>query len=523
MKQFLLLLSLALAGLSARGQQPTFQERVYRLDSKFKFMCSSDMDRQGNLIFSGLLFPPGSSDLYNSMILLVKPNMDTLWTRRGSDVPGSNFYAGAKTRINGSYAFASSIKKSTVPPPPPDNYDGVLQHYSPAGSRLLNKALNPNSNDNGINNFLPLPDKGYLINGWESINGSGFSLVLTRTDSAGNVLWQRNHSNISPDYGLIYMEHAGNGGAVMAGIAYTGAKFSSPVKIKLLLTDANGNAVHSNSLNLTDPGRDEGMIRPATYQCLVKLADGSFLITGKVDSIDAQTSNYTSLGFVAKVNASLQLVWKYIHRPAVLANSIHFTKAKELKDGSIMVLGQNQAVVTSSSVAVDNFALYRFSSTGKLMATYPFTSNLYPSLQLNTMEALPDSSFLIGGRCRTAGNAQTGFYLAKVKIPNLPAGYPSTILATADERPMASASLGAAYPNPAQGQVYIPYSLPVGSRLAQVVLRDITGREVGRYSIKQQKQGNLPVNTSKLPHGFYLYTLEVDGRTVATKKLAVMK
>ena len=521
MKQFLLLLSLALAGLSARGQQPTFQERTYRLDNRFKFMCTSDLDRQGNVVFSGLLLPPGSSDLYNSMILLVKPNMDTLWTRRGSDVPDFGFYAGAKIRANGSYAFASSIKKSTVPPPPPDNYDGVLQHYSPAGSRLLNKALNPNSNDNGIHNFLPLPDKGYLFNTFEGIGAASSRLVLTRTDSAGNVLWQRNHSGNSTQ-DLVYMAHAGNGGAIMANSVYTGAPNASPMKVKLLLADANGNAVHSNTLNLTDPSRDEVMYQPATSQCLERLSDGGFLITGYVDTTNQQSGIRSSLGFVAKVNASLQLVWKYIHRPATLANSIHFTKAKELKDGSIMVLGQNRAIVASSSAVVDSFALYRLSSTGMLMTTYPFTSNLYPTIKMNVLEALPDSSFMVGGLCRTA-SYQYGFYLAKVKIPNLPAGYPSTILATAVERPMASASLGAAYPNPAQGQVYIPYSLPVGSGLAQVVLRDITGREVGRYNLKQQKQGNLPVNTGKLHHGFYLYTLEVDGSAIATKKLAVMK
>jgi hypothetical protein len=95
-------------------------------------------------------------------------------------------------------------------------------------------------------------------------------------------------------------------------------------------------------------------------------------------------------------------------------------------------------------------------------------------------------------------------------------------MATEDELATASASLGAAYPNPAQEQVFIPYSLPAGSRQAKVVLRDITGREVSSYAVKQ-KQGNLPVNVIKLPQGIYLYTLEVDGKPIATKKLAVMK
>jgi hypothetical protein len=82
MKRILLLFSLALAGLSAMAQQPTFQERAYRLDSKYKFMRTSDMDRQGNVIMAGLI-RPAAADMHNSMVLLIKPDTDTLWTRRG--------------------------------------------------------------------------------------------------------------------------------------------------------------------------------------------------------------------------------------------------------------------------------------------------------------------------------------------------------------------------------------------------------------------------------------------------------
>ena len=392
MKRYLLLLSLAFAGLSAQGQV-MFQERAHRLDSKYKFMCTSDTDRQGNVVLSGLI-RLGSADLHNSMILLLKPNTDTLWTRRGPDVPDYATYAGVKFTADGSYALASSTRKSTSFPPLPDDYDGVLQKYSGSGRQLFNRVINPQNQNNGIHSFLTLPDKGYLLNSFEGFSATGSNLVLTRTDSVGTVLWQRNHPNFAP-YGLIYTEHAGNGGAIMAGLAYTGAAGSSPYKIKLLLTDANGNAQLGNTLNLTDPSRSEGMSVPATRQCIVRLSDGGYLITGSVDTTDAQTGNYSKLGFVAKVNANLQLVWKYIHRqPPVLANSAYFTKAKELKDGSIMVLGQNEIVRTSAPV--NSFQLYRFSSSGQLMAAYPFTSQ-YSSLFLNTLEALPDGSFVIGG------------------------------------------------------------------------------------------------------------------------------
>jgi hypothetical protein len=367
MKQFLLLLSLALAGLSARGQQPTFQERAYRLDSKFKFMCTSDTDRQGNVILSGLI-RPGTPDLHNSMILLVKPNTDTLWTRRGPDVPDFGIYPGVKFRTNGGYAFATTIKKTV---PQPDLYDGVLQKYSSFGILLLNHIFTVAGNDNGINNFITLPDKGYLFNTVERAGAVFDNLILTRTDSAGNVLWQRNHSNVAAN-GLAYMEHAGNGGAILAGSFPNSGTGAQPYKVKLLLTDSNGNALNSNTLNLTnDPGRSEAMYDPATSQCVVRLSDGNFLITGIADTTNSQAGVYGTLGFVVKLNTNLQVVWKYIHRPPSMTAWVDFTKAKELKDGSIIVLGQ--------TTQANSFGLYRLSSTGKLVTTNSLHQQLIPN------------------------------------------------------------------------------------------------------------------------------------------------
>ncbi len=515
----MLTFSLAIAGLSAQGQV-TFQERAYWLDSKYKFIKTSDIDRQGNVIIGGLIRPT-SDDLHNSIVLLIEPNTDTIWTLRGPDVPNFGTYPGVKFRANGGFAFATSSKKSNpIPPTPPplDNWDGVLQKLSSTGSLLMNKSFNPAIDNNGITSFLTMPDKGYLINGWGGVPGSpSATLSLTRTDSAGTVLWQRNHSTVSA-WGLDYMEHAKNGKVILAG-TYPGVNPGiTPFRLKLLLVNANGDSLRANTLNLTVPSRSEYMFSPGTEHGLVSLSDGGFLITGLVDTVNASAGINSALGLVAKVDANLQLVWKYIFRPgASMANNVSFRRAKELKDGTIILLGQ--------SFQTNSFQIYRLSSNGNLLATYPFTSSLYPSIRLNTLETLPDSSFLIGGQCRTAGNAHTGFYIAKVKIPNLPAGRPSLIqlLGKGEELVTASTALGAAYPNPAAEQVFIPYNLPKGTHNAVLKLTDITGREVGNYTLKQKMQDRQTISVSRLPNGLYLYTLVADGKHIATRKLAVMK
>ena len=134
---------------------------------------------------------------------------------------------------------------------------------------------------------------------------------------------------------------------------------------------------------------------------------------------------------------------------------------------------------------------------------------------------MPDSSLFIGRQFRTS--TQTGFYVAKVKIPGLPSAIPqSVVLGSKPELVLAATALGAAYPNPAQEEAFIPYHLPKGTRSAQVLLTDITGRQVSSYALKGQ-QGRLPVSLSNMQNGLYLYTLVLDGKPAATRKLAVAR
>ncbi|HSI90721.1 MAG TPA: T9SS type A sorting domain-containing protein [Adhaeribacter sp.] len=84
-------------------------------------------------------------------------------------------------------------------------------------------------------------------------------------------------------------------------------------------------------------------------------------------------------------------------------------------------------------------------------------------------------------------------------------------------------SLGQSYPNPATASAIIPYTLPEQYSKASILLREIaTGREIRRYELKRG-HSSLNVDLSNLSNGLYLYSLVVDEKPVATKKLAVMK
>ena len=79
--------------------------------------------------------------------------------------------------------------------------------------------------------------------------------------------------------------------------------------------------------------------------------------------------------------------------------------------------------------------------------------------------------------------------------------------------------LSGAYPNPANNMVYFDYSLNT-ENTGTVIIRNLVGSIV-KQSILTGTTGKLSVLTGDLPEGIYFYSLDVDGKTVTTKKLII--
>lgn len=79
--------------------------------------------------------------------------------------------------------------------------------------------------------------------------------------------------------------------------------------------------------------------------------------------------------------------------------------------------------------------------------------------------------------------------------------------------------LSGAYPNPANNTVNFNYSLNTGNE-GSVIIRNLVGSVV-KKSILTGAEGKLSVITGDLPEGIYFYSLDVDGKTMTTRKLIV--
>lgn len=79
------------------------------------------------------------------------------------------------------------------------------------------------------------------------------------------------------------------------------------------------------------------------------------------------------------------------------------------------------------------------------------------------------------------------------------------------------------YPNPFSHETNIRYALPEDKGNGELLIRDmITGKVVMRQELKG-KSGTAVVRTGSLKAGMYIYTLEVDGIQVASKKMIILQ
>jgi hypothetical protein len=79
--------------------------------------------------------------------------------------------------------------------------------------------------------------------------------------------------------------------------------------------------------------------------------------------------------------------------------------------------------------------------------------------------------------------------------------------------------LSGAFPNPANNTVNFEYSLNT-ENAGSVVIRNLVGSVVKKSTLTSV-EGKLSVFTGDLPEGIYFYSLDLDGKTMTTRKLIV--
>lgn len=88
---------------------------------------------------------------------------------------------------------------------------------------------------------------------------------------------------------------------------------------------------------------------------------------------------------------------------------------------------------------------------------------------------------------------------------------------------IANASLDQNIPNPLTNSTSIRYNVPAGSSKAQLIVTDNNGNTIKQIQLNSKGNGLVNIETSTLSSGTYSYTLIVDGKTIETKKMVIVR
>lgn len=85
------------------------------------------------------------------------------------------------------------------------------------------------------------------------------------------------------------------------------------------------------------------------------------------------------------------------------------------------------------------------------------------------------------------------------------------------------AILGQNAPNPVRNSTVIEYTLPERAGTSVINVTDAAGRTLKRIMLGNNSKGNVTISMATLPSGVYNYSLVVDGMTIQTKKMTVIR
>lgn len=78
-------------------------------------------------------------------------------------------------------------------------------------------------------------------------------------------------------------------------------------------------------------------------------------------------------------------------------------------------------------------------------------------------------------------------------------------------------------PNPFSESTTINYTIPENVNSASIIIFDLQGKQIKKFDLEQRSQGSILVQAGELYAGMFVYTLVVDGKEIASKKMILTK
>ncbi len=366
--------------------------------------------------------------------------------------------------------------------------DMVLTCISPEGQVYWRQAYGLADRAETPLRTIRCSDGGFAIVGQVVIgtspNDNG-EVILVKTDSSGNQLWERTYGGWLYDSGEDIIQTI-DGGFLLLG--WTRSYGEGERDFYLIKTDSIGDFQWERTYG--GAGSESGAN-------IISLTNGNYLLSG-----GGTDDGVTSKGQLYEVIPDGDVVWheKYASGPMPKG---YIYRSVQLPNGSIVSCG----LAENSDTGGNAGWILKTSSTGELLWQRVFDKNEYTDL-FYTMLATEDDGFLLGGQAVNAETMSQDAWL--LKVDSVGCAYPNCITGL-DElegvKPMVDV-----WPNPTTE--FFNFEVQGSSTSLVVTATDMRG------SVFSPSIDGGSINVRDWPNGLYVLSF-IDGNRKASVKVVV--
>lgn len=320
--------------------------------------------------------------------------------------------------------------------------DGLLVKLDSSGNILWQKTYGGTDNDY-FTSIQQTSDGGYIATGYSMSFGIGGDFWVVKTDSLGNVLWQKSFGGANFEYSTAVIENSagnymilgstmsfGSGsydvwvlelnpvGSVVWQNVYGGTNYDLPNTPDLIKQTLDGGYIiacdsksfsSQSDLLVFKINSTGSVLWQNVYGGLgggasgiVVLADGSYMISGDVNSFGA--GNYD--GWILHLDASGNILWQKTYGGAGNDNNINMIQTS---DGNFFVSGN----ISSSGFGGYDIWAMKIDISGNILwqKTYGGTSDEHT---YSMPQEMPDGGLVIGGYTGSFGTGGNDIWVLKL-------------------------------------------------------------------------------------------------------------
>ncbi|MBK7867747.1 MAG: T9SS type A sorting domain-containing protein [Ignavibacteriales bacterium] len=445
-----------------------------------------------------------------------------LWSRAFGGTSDEEAYA-LEVLPDGGYLIGCATSSATA-----GSRDGWLIRLNSSGNSVWDKKIGGLSTD-GIRGLQLTSDNSFIITGWTASDGAGAlgNAWLVKTDSLGNILFNKNFGGSDADRGLSVQQTA-DGGYIFTG--YTASSGAGNDDLFLVKTDGSGNQTWAKTFGGT--GRDYGNVVKQT-------SDLGYLIAGYTLSFGAGGDDL----WIIKTDSTGTQLWNktFGGTASDVANSMDLTR-----DGGYVVVGHtlssgagvhdawllrtvSQTIpveLVSFSVIPDGMDIILNWSTANEVNNYGFeiqkSDNKTNFLTLGFVEGKGTTNEFQHYSWRDK-NSNSGIIYYRLKQMDYNGNFKYSDVIEFDSGQINSYTLGQNYPNPFNPVTVICFTLPTAGNVTLTVYNSL-GEAVKTLLNTSKEAGYHEVHftANDLPSGLYFYKLQA-GPFTETKKMLLVK